>query len=134
MTTTVTKLFEFEAAHHLPNYDGVCKNLHGHSYKLEVEVSGFIEEITGMIMDFKELKEIVNKYVVNVFDHSNLNDHFENPTAEIMVKWIFEKLEPIIENPREVKIRGGVRKFRGKELIRIRLWETSTSYAEVKAT
>ena len=58
--TTVTKLFEFEACHHLPHYDGACHNLHGHSYKLEVTVSGQVSKNEndpkcGMIIDFKDL-------------------------------------------------------------------------------
>lgn len=122
--TSVTKLFEFEAAHHLPDYDGACKNLHGHTYKMEVEVArlGGRDKESGMIIDFKNLKATVNDLIVNKFDHSNLNDHFSLPTAEVIVEWVFNELE------RHYAIHG-------KKVImkRVRLWETSSSYAEVKA-
>ena len=119
--TTVTKLFEFEACHHLPHYDGACHNLHGHSYKLEVTVSGQVSKNEndpkcGMIIDFKDLKAIVKSVAVDKYDHSNLNEFFPNPTAEIMVKQIavdiMSKLPP------------------GVYLMSCKLWETSTSYAE----
>lgn len=119
--TTVTKLFEFEACHHLPHYDGACHNLHGHSYKLEVTVSGQVSKDKkdpkcGMIIDFKDLKAIVKSVAVDKYDHSNLNEFFPNPTAEIMVKQI--AVDIISKLPQEVY------------LMSCKLWETSTSYAE----
>lgn len=91
--TTVTKIFTFDACHHLPHYDGACNKQHGHTYKLEVTVTGKVDkDITnpkcGMIIDFKDLKKIVDDTVISKYDHSNLNDFFENPTAEIMVEQI----------------------------------------------
>ena len=119
--TTVTKLFEFEACHHLPHYDGACHNIHGHSYKLEVTVSGQVSKNEndpkcGMIIDFKDLKAIVKSVAVDKYDHSNLNDFFPNPTAEIMVKQIAVDIMS--------KLPQGV------YLMSCKLWETSTSYAE----
>lgn len=119
---TVTKLFSFEACHYLPNYIGKCHDLHGHSYKLEVTVSGDIKKsgaTKGMIIDFKELKEIVNKAVVDKYDHSLLNEFFNNPTAEIMVESIGKILYPL---------------FKEKDciLLSVKLWETVNSYAEYK--
>lgn len=119
--TTVTKLFEFEACHHLPHYDGACHNIHGHSYKLEVTVGGQIvtdekDPKCGMILDFKDLKAIVKEVAVNKYDHSNLNNFFPNPTAEIMVKQIAVDIMS--------KLPSGV------FLVSCKLWETSTSYAE----
>lgn len=118
---TVTKIFMFEACHHLPHYDGDCHNLHGHSYKLEVTISGRIEADTfnpkcGMIMDFKDLKKLVNRVAVDKYDHSYLNDFFPNPTAEIMVGKIARDL--MKELPE------------GTFLMSCKLWETTTSYAE----
>ena len=119
--TTVTKLFEFEACHHLPHYDGACHNIHGHSYKLEVTVSGQVSKNEndpkcGMIIDFKDLKAIVKSVAVGKYDHSNLNEFFPNPTAEIMVKQIAVDIMS--------KLPQGV------YLMSCKLWETSTSYAE----
>lgn len=118
---TVTKIFKFEACHNLPYYDGACRNLHGHSYKLEVTVGGKIESDTsnpkcGMIVDFKDLKKIVNEVAVDKYDHSKLNDFFPNPTAEIMVKQI--AVDIISKLPENVC------------LVSCKLWETDTSYAE----
>lgn len=118
---TVTKIFMFEACHHLPHYEGACHNLHGHSYKLEVTVGGnVVEDHTnpkcGMIIDFKDLKNIVNEVAVNKYDHSYLNDFFPNPTAEIMVEKIAKDI---------VK-----RLPKGVCLMSCKLWETTTSYAE----
>ena len=117
----VTKLFEFEACHHLPHYDGACHNIHGHSYKLEVTVSGQVSKNEndpkcGMIIDFKDLKAIVKSVAVDKYDHSNLNEFFPNPTAEIMVKQI--AVDIMSKLPQEVY------------LMSCKLWETSTSYAE----
>lgn len=71
----VTKIFNFEAAHALENYDGLCRNIHGHSYKLYVTVKGKVlkercHAKDGMVVDFKELKVMVKKYILSVFDHS----------------------------------------------------------------
>lgn len=74
MNLRVTKIFDFETAHALWGYDGKCKDIHGHSYKLSVSISG--DRVSdpnntkfGMIIDFGDLKAIVKKHVVDVFDH-----------------------------------------------------------------
>lgn len=74
MNLRVTKVFDFETAHSLWGYDGKCRNIHGHSYKLTVSVSGpVINDLdntkNGMIIDFGDLKKIVNRQVVDLFDH-----------------------------------------------------------------
>ncbi len=118
MKISVTKIFEFEAAHHLPNYDGACRNVHGHSYKLEVTVKGLLVKETGMVMDFSTLKEAVKEGIINKLDHINLNQEYDMPTAENMVFDIFSLLSQRM-NSEAIKVD------------RVRLWETSTSYAEV---
>lgn len=109
---TVTKIFTFDAAHHLPFHKGKCKNLHGHTYKLEVTVGGELDE-NGLVIDFGDLKKIVSENIIEKYDHKNLNDFFKHPTAEIMVGSIALEL---------AKTFPGVKK--------VRLWETPTSYAE----
>jgi|TARA_Y100000034_G_scaffold97520_1_gene119110 6-pyruvoyltetrahydropterin/6-carboxytetrahydropterin synthase len=128
MRTSVTKLFEFEACHHLPNYDGACRNLHGHSYKLEVEIKGEIDDVSGMVTDFSELKKTVKRLVINKYDHADLNEFFDMPTAENMVVEIFRVLDEYF-NYNEL---DGVPLTIDHPLERVRLYETSTSYAEVK--
>jgi 6-pyruvoyltetrahydropterin/6-carboxytetrahydropterin synthase len=119
-----TKLFEFEAAHLLPKYNGTCKNLHGHTYKLEVSVKQLSDELDGqcMIIDFADLKNIVMKAVIAKLDHKYINDIFtkigiiRQPTAEVMVSWIVKQIQ------RELPL--------GINLYRVKLWETSNSYIE----
>lgn len=116
---TVTKHFGFEACHHLPHYEGACHNVHGHSYKLDVTVTGPINTDgpkQGMIIDFKDLKGVVKKYVVDKLDHQDLNNFYENPTAEMMVVDIAETLMQ--------KLPGTV------TLVSVKLWETEDSYVE----
>ena len=73
----ITKQFSFETAHALHGYDGKCKNLHGHSYKLDVTVMGSpISDASdpkyGMVIDFGDLKKIVKEDIVDVFDHATV--------------------------------------------------------------
>lgn len=73
----ITKIFTFETAHVLYNYDGKCKNMHGHSYKLFVTVKGKpVNDLdnpkNGMVVDFGDIKKIVNEEVVDIWDHAVL--------------------------------------------------------------
>src|SRR5438128_894228 len=79
----VTKAFSFDAAHQLPWHEGKCRHLHGHTYRLEVTVAGAINE-NGIVLDFDELSATVKGAIVERFDHQFLNDHFPNPTAELL--------------------------------------------------
>jgi len=114
----VCKVFSFDAAHRLPNYEGKCANLHGHRWVLEVEVSGRVGE-DGMVVDFAKLKKTVNELVIDKLDHSYLNDIVENPTCENLLELIREILsEPL----------SYVSYFDSLE--RLRLYETPDSFAE----
>lgn len=124
-----TKVFKFEAAHNLIGYDGDCSNLHGHSYKLEVTISGYIDfdqqpfdtAYKGMILDFKKISEIVKENVIKTHDHAYLNDLYHCPTAEVMVVSIFNFLKKkFISLPCRVALES------------VKLWETDTSFAEFK--
>ena len=71
----LTKIFHFEMAHALHHYQGLCRNIHGHSYQLDVTIKGEISteknsSTVGMVMDFSELKKIVQDFIINQFDHS----------------------------------------------------------------
>jgi 6-pyruvoyltetrahydropterin/6-carboxytetrahydropterin synthase len=119
---SITKIFSFCYAHNLSGYNGKCSNVHGHTASLEIEIEKPPRGFTvykGMIMDFGEIKRIVQEKIVDVLDHKYLNEDIEhftaiNPTAENIVTWILYELEPIFENG----------------LVRIRFYETPTSYAE----
>lgn len=115
---SVTKVFEFSASHFLPNYDGKCGNWHGHNYILEVTVAGPLHN--GMVVDFGDLKTAVNAVLDQHYDHKHLNDHIHNPTAENMLNQLAEDI-------------GYELAVRDLPCIRrMKLWETSTSYAEVE--
>lgn len=103
----LTKTFYFDSAHQLEDYDGNCANLHGHTYKLEVAVKGEPGE-DGMIIDFRELSNIVKKQVISRLDHNYLNDVIDNPTAENTVIWIWDQIKSL-------------------DLEYLRLWETENS-------
>lgn len=109
----LTKEFTFDAAHKLINYEGKCKNLHGHTYKLQVTIQGTIQK-NGMILDFREIKEIIEKNVVSKLDHSFINDFLSQPTAENTILWIWDKL---------------VKKL---PLYELKLWETPNSSVSYK--
>jgi len=97
---SVKRVFRFEAAHFLPDYTGKCKNLHGHSYKLEVEVENDHNSLStdGMVMDFSILDSIVSPILILEFDHKLINDTLPNPTAENMVKYFHKKITEFLPN------------------------------------
>ena len=85
--------FYFEAAHRLPNHPGKCARLHGHGYKVDITVEGPVDPITGMVMDFSDLKQIVNGSAIDLLDHYTLNDKMLfTPTAENVARWIGNNL------------------------------------------
>ena len=137
----ITKEFKFEMAHALKGYDGPCQNIHGHSYELKVTISGnpIADESNpklGMVMDFGDLKNIVRKTIIDVFDHAlvlnnsypeNISAELKNtfnkvifldyqPTSELMVADFAERIQK--ELPKSV------------HLSYVLLRETVTSYAE----
>jgi len=117
---TVTKKFAFDFAHKLPGYKGSCGKLHGHRGILEVEVSGppknSGEVYATMVLDFNDLKKIIHEKVISKFDHAYLNDFFQYPTAEEMVRYVVKVLKSEFDD----------------NLVRVRFYETPDSYAEWK--
>lgn len=138
----ITKIFSFETGHALYGYDGKCRNVHGHSYKLFVTVIGTpISDSDhvkfGMVIDFSDLKKIVMEEIVDVFDHATvfnkntphvelakeLSDRGHNvllvdyqPTSEMMILDFSKKLTKRL--PENIKLHS------------LRLQETDSSYAE----
>lgn len=78
----VAKSMDFCAAHFLPNYEGKCRNLHGHNWKVELAVEGEVDVDSGMVIDFTLLNQFLKEKVEGRFDHALVNDVIENPTAE----------------------------------------------------
>ncbi|MFC7063840.1 6-carboxytetrahydropterin synthase QueD [Halobacillus seohaensis] len=118
----VSKEFTFDAAHHLHCYEGKCKNLHGHTYQVVFGVSGYTDEI-GLVIDFGDIKQIWKEQIEIHLDHRYLNEMLPkmNTTAENMVVWIYEKMHTALKGKRE--------DFRVEF---VKLYETPTSYAEVR--
>ncbi|WLR43014.1 6-carboxytetrahydropterin synthase QueD [Bacillus carboniphilus] len=119
----VSKEFTFDAAHHLHCYEGKCKELHGHTYKAILGISGYVNEI-GLVIDFGDIKKLWKCYVEPYLDHCFLNETLPamNTTAENMVVWIYEKMCTALKS------------WSGDQTTRIefiRLYETPTSYAEI---
>jgi 6-pyruvoyltetrahydropterin/6-carboxytetrahydropterin synthase len=140
-TIRITKEFKFESAHALLGYDGPCKNIHGHSYKMAVTLIGKpINDETspkfGMVMDFGDLKQIVNESIVKPFDHALvLNAKTKNVnSAEVKFmsgKLILADYQPSCEN----LLIDFAERIQNKlpsnvKLFSIRLDETSNSFAE----
>ena len=88
----VLKEFEFDAAHYLPEYNGKCERLHGHTYKLVVKVQGTPDH-EGMVIDFIRLKNIVKENVLVHLDHACINDILPQPSAENISVWVWNKLK-----------------------------------------
>ncbi|BBP43287.1 6-carboxytetrahydropterin synthase QueD [Thiosulfativibrio zosterae] len=95
-------LLDFASAHSLRGYPGDCAKLHGHNWKIEVQVVGSQLNDIGMVIDFKEIKRHA-KLVVAELDHTFLNDHphFKevNPTAENIAVYLFKEIERRIQTP-----------------------------------
>jgi 6-pyruvoyltetrahydropterin/6-carboxytetrahydropterin synthase len=95
----IYKEFSFDSAHFLPNVpDGhKCKEMHGHTYKLKVFISGDLDPKLGWIMDFKDLKEALLP-VIDQLDHKLINNirGLENPTAENITVWIWQQIQPAL--------------------------------------
>jgi 6-pyruvoyltetrahydropterin/6-carboxytetrahydropterin synthase len=122
-SATISKSFEFHAAHQLPNHGGACRELHGHTYRLRVEVSGKIKPANGapdegMVLDFSAIKRCYRDWVEPLVEHRFLNetlrDVVEVTTAENLAVWM-----------------QGVFEDRLGRACSIELWETPSSSVRV---
>ena len=109
----LSKDFTFDAAHNLIHYHGKCERLHGHTYRLRVVVEG-TPDSEGMIIDFTELKAIVNERILSRLDHAYINDIITQPSAENIALWVWGELE---ESVRRENCR----------LYEVHVWETANS-------
>jgi 6-pyruvoyltetrahydropterin/6-carboxytetrahydropterin synthase len=95
----IHKVFQIEAAHRLPHVPAghKCARLHGHSFRIEVHVQGELDPALGWVMDFADLKAAFAP-LFEQLDHRYLNDieGLENPTSEMLARWIFQRLAPRI--------------------------------------
>jgi 6-pyruvoyltetrahydropterin/6-carboxytetrahydropterin synthase len=107
------KEFTFDAAHNLTKYHGKCEKLHGHTYRMAVMIEGEPND-EGMIIDFADLRDIVDREVVSKFDHSYLNDIIPQPTAENIARYVFTSIDGMIDSQNCV-------------LRAVQIWETKKS-------
>ena len=139
MVVRITKEFKFEMAHALYGYDGLCANIHGHSYKLWVTVRGEVKNKNGytkdgMLMDFTDLKSIVKPEIVDKYDHSlvlNANSPHADLDLSAFNKVYYLDYQPTSENlvldfANFIKEQLPI----GVELLKLVLSETATSFAE----
>lgn len=127
MVATICKAFTFHASHQLPNHDGPCRRLHGHTYRLEVFVTGNVRTADGsseecMVMDFARIKKLYEE-IEDLVEHQHLNDSIPMrvPTSENLAHWFWEHFNAHL----------GDRHALPRRTVAIRLWESPTSYAEV---
>jgi 6-pyruvoyltetrahydropterin/6-carboxytetrahydropterin synthase len=136
--TIVTKTVKFDAAHILTNHQGLCKNLHGHTYRVDISAGEELSRPDDMVVDFKDLKRIATEKIVDRFDHAFVyNSASEGEreiaavverhgmrtvalgfrsTAENLAKYFYRELKPSIP-----------------ELVAVKVWETADSSAEYRA-
>jgi len=141
----VTKEFSFEMAHALWNYDGPCKNVHGHSYRLYVTLSGsplndIMNPKNGMVIDFADIGNIVKKNIINVFDHAvtvsgNYDNKKLNDFKTLLGNVIIVDYQPTCENL-VADFASRIRKHLPDKVLlhSIKLYETATSFAEWHAS
>lgn len=137
----VTKEFIFEMAHALFNYDGPCKNIHGHTYRLQVSLIGCVNQNenhakNGMVVDFGDLKRVVNEEVIAKYDHSlvlngSISASLRASAYAITEKIHFVPFQPTCENLLLHFKNLIINKLsvNGNQLQELRLFETPTSWA-----
>ncbi len=108
MNVELTKEFRFEAAHRLPHVPPghKCGRLHGHSFRFEVAVAGEVDPKTGWLLDYGDIKAAAEPLLAQL-DHYNLNDipGLENPTSEILARWIYDRVKPALPLLASVTVR-----------------------------
>ena len=134
--TTVTKTVKFDAAHVLTNHCGLCKNLHGHTYRVDVSVSQ-ADSGSDMVIDVKDLKRIVNETICDRFDHAfiyNTNSKGECEIAEVVERNGMRTVAIPFRSTAEnfAKMFFGDLKDKIPGLSSVRVWETADSCAEYR--
>ena len=103
----IFKQFTFEAAHRLPGVpvEHKCSRLHGHSYRVAIHIAGAVGERSGWVRDYAELSCAMAP-VLDTLDHHYLNeiDGLENPTSEVIARWIWDRLQPALPDLTQVVV------------------------------
>ncbi len=135
--TTVTKTIKFDAAHVLTNHQGLCKNLHGHTYRVDVSVTQAEDDSSDMVIDFKDLKRIAAEVVCERFDHAfiyNTESEGEREIAEVVERHGMRTVAIPFRSTAEnlAKLFFGELKSRIPGLSAVKVWETADSCAECR--
>ncbi len=97
MKAELVKTFRFDAAHALPNVPAghKCASQHGHSYRVDIHVTGRVDPYAGWVMDFGEIKKLVDP-LIEQLDHRNLNEvsGLGNSTSELLAAWLWDRIKP----------------------------------------
>jgi len=137
----LTRVFNFDMAHVLLNYHGKCKNIHGHTYKLEVTVKGApcndeASPKKGMLIDFSDFKKLIQDHIISVWDHALMIHQDSDPVLLDALKHNYEKIivvpfQPTTENM-ICELASTIKKILpcDLQLFSLRLYETEKSYAD----
>ena len=134
MIYTIVKAIDFCYGHRLLNYEGKCRHLHGHNGLLEVELYSNTLDSRGMVMDFADIRNVVKNWVDENLDHKMLLNK-EDPVARILVD-LGEAVYLMENNPTAENIAKHIYEAictQGITVAKVKLWETSSSYASVSA-
>ena len=135
--TTVTKTIKFDAAHVLTNHQGLCKNLHGHTYRVDVSVAQAEGDVRDMVIDFKDLKRIAEEVVCSRFDHAfiyNTESEGEREIAAVVERYGMRTVAIPFRSTAEnlAKLFFKELKARIPGLSAVKVWETADSCAECR--
>lgn len=136
--TTVTKSVKFDAAHILTNHQGLCKNLHGHTYRVDVSVTQPDDDPRDMVIDFKDLKSVATSVICDRFDHAfiySTASEGEREIASVVEKHGMRTVALGFRSTAENLARYffGELKPRIPGLVSVKVWETADSCAEFRA-
>jgi 6-pyruvoyltetrahydropterin/6-carboxytetrahydropterin synthase len=135
----IAKEFRWEMGHRLPNHPGHCRNLHGHSYRMVVEVEGDVDPATGMVIDFADIKAIV-KPLVDELDHAFLCQQDDHEVRELLERndWkrVMIPVPSTVENICALfveRLKPAFAQEGPVTAFTVRIWETASSVAEIRA-
>ena len=134
---TATKTIKFDAAHVLTNHEGLCKNLHGHTYRVDVSVTQAEGDASDMVIDFKDLKRIATEVICERFDHAfvyNTESEGEREIAAVVERYGMRTVAIPFRSTAEnlAKLFYGKLKARIPGLSAVKVWETADSSAECR--
>lgn len=112
----LTKTFEFDSGHYLPEHDGKCFFFHGHRYKLEINIKRRVNRKKGFGIDLGFVSKLVKEKIIDIFDHEIINNYITNPTCENIIIWVWNQLSPYL-----------------KGISKITLWESSSGSVTITA-